>query len=283
MECFTRAVKVSKYHMRRMRKTARIPFLFLIAMLYVMGSLSPVLTFSCDVRIDVTPFAFVFVTNHYKTQFMIAACAVILFCNAPFEDSSYLYIVSRAGKRSWGLGMLLYILKLSTLYLCALIAATALPFIGHIKWSNEWGKIWGTLGKTDAGASYQADLSVSENIMREYEPLQALIISILLEFGCIAVIGMIVYLGNKVTGKAVGTMLGAFLTVLDICVSNDWASWAYGFSPVSLAQLDLFYGYASKWGIDLSFAAKFFLIAIAGLGSLCVAVNDRLLIKLMQK
>ena len=57
-----------------------------------------------------------------------------------------------------------------------------IPFLGHITWSNEWGKIWGTLGKTNAGAEFGVELSVSQNIIRQYEPAYALVISILLEF-----------------------------------------------------------------------------------------------------
>ena len=211
--------------------------------------------------------------NNYRIQFIIAACAVILFCNAPFEDESYQYMISRAGMLSWGLGQIFYIIKMSLLYIGCLVAATIVPFLGHITWSNEWGKIWGTLGKTNAGAEFGVELSISQNIIREYEPVDALFISILLEFSCILCIGLIIYFGNKMTGKSAGTVIGALIAVLDICVSNDWLDWAYGFSPVSLTQLELFNGYASKWGINLAYAEKFFLISILSLSALCVASN----------
>lgn len=268
-----KANKVSNYNMRMVWKNIRIPFIFIIIVLYVMESLSTVLTFSQSVHIDVTPFAFVFLINNYRIQFVIAAYAVILFCNAPFEDESYQYMVSRAGKLSWGLGQILYILKMSILYIGCLAVAAIIPFLGHITWSNEWGKIWGTLGKTNAGAEFGVELSVSQNIIRQYEPVDALIISILLEFFCILCIGLLIYFGNKMTGKSVGTFIGAWIAVLDICVSNDWMDWAYGFSPVSLTQLELFNGFAPKWGINLAYAEKFFLIAIVSLSALCVAAN----------
>ena len=270
-----KANKVSGYHMRMLRENIRIPFIFIIVVLYVTESLSAVLTFSRNVHIDVTPFAFVFLINNDRIQFVIAACAVILFCNAPFEDESYQYVISRAGKLSWGLGQILYIIKMSILYIACLAAATMIPFLGHITWSNEWGKIWGTLGKTNTGAQFGVKFSVSQNIIRQYEPVDALIISILLEFSCILCIGLLIYFGNKVTAKSVGTFAGALIAVLDICVSNDWMDWAYGFSPVSLAQLELFNGYASKWGINLAYAEKFFMIAIVSLSALCVAANYR--------
>ena len=270
-----KANKVSNYNMRMLRDNIRIPFILMIVVLYVMESLSAVLTFSQSVHIDVTPFAFVFLVNDYGMQFMIAASAVILFCNAPFEDESYQYMIPRTGKLSWGLGQILYIIKMSILYIACLTAATIIPFLGHIAWSNEWGKIWGTLGKTNAGAEFGVKLSVSQNIIRQYEPVNALIISIFLEFSCILCIGLLIYFGNKVTAKSVGTFAGALIAVLDICVSNDWIDWAYGFSPVSLAQLGLFYGFAPKWGIDLAYAEKFFMIAILSLSALCMAANYR--------
>ena len=273
MGCFMKANKVSRYNMRMLWENVRIPFVLIIVVLYVMESLSAVLTFSRAMNIGVTPFAFVFLVNDYRIQFVIAACAVILFCNAPFEDESYQYMISRAGKLSWGLGQLLYILKMSIIYIASLVIAAILPFLGHITWSNEWGKIWGTLGKTNAGAEFSVELSVSQNIMRQYEPAYALVISILLEFSCILCIGLIIYFGNKMTDKSVGTFIGALIAVLDICVSNDWLDWAYGFSPVSLTQLELFNGFAPKWGINLAYAEKYFMIAIVSLSVLCVAAN----------
>lgn len=275
MEYFMRANKVSRYHMRMILENVRIPFVFVTVMLYVAEVLSAVFRFSRSVQIGVTPFAFVFLINDSRVSFIIAACAVILFCNAPFEDESCQYMIARAGKLSWGLGQVLYILKISFFYVLCLAAAAIAPFPGHIKWSNEWGKIWGTLGKTNAGAKFGVQLSVSQNIMREYEPVDALVISILLEFACIFCIGLLICFGNKITGGSAGTLAGALLAVLDICISNDWLEWAYGFSPVSLTQLDLFFGYAPKWGINLAYAEKFFLIAAIVLSALCVAANYR--------
>lgn len=273
MDCIMKANKVSQYNMRMIRENIRIPFIFLIIILYVTESLSAVCVFSKNVHIGVTPFAFVFLVNDYKIQFIIAASAVILFCNAPFEDESYQYMITRAGKLSWGIGQVLYIIKMSIFYMIGLIVASIIPFLGHIKWSNEWGKIWGTLGKTSIGAEFGVKLSVSQNIIRDYEPVNALLISMLLEFSCILCIGLIIYSGNKLAGKSTGTIIGALIAVLDTCISNDWLAWAYGFSPISLAQIDLFNGYAAKWGINLAYAERFFLIAILCLSFLCVAAN----------
>ena len=60
MGCFMKANKVSRYNMRILWENVRIPFVLIIVVLYVIESLSAILTFSQVMHIDVTPFAFVF-------------------------------------------------------------------------------------------------------------------------------------------------------------------------------------------------------------------------------
>ena len=270
---FIKANRISRHNLKMMKENIRIPFLLLLVVLYMADNLFPIVSFSRSVQIDATPYAFVFLINNYQIQFIITACTVILFCNAPFEDESYQYMITRAGRLSWGMGQVLYIVKMSAVYIGCLFAASILPFLGHLSWSDEWGKIWGTLAKGNVRAEYGIKMYAYSNIIRDYNPIQALGMSVLLEFACILFIGLVIYFGNKITGRSAGTVLGAFLAVLDVCVANDWADWAYGFSPASLAQLNLFYGYASKWGINLNYAGRFFLIVSTILGILCIAAN----------
>lgn len=273
MGLFIKAGKVSRYNMRMVTENLRIPMMLLIIALYLMENLSSISIFSERVNIDVTPFAFIFLVNNYNVQFIIVACAVVIFCNAPYEDESYQYMITRTGRLSWGLGQVFYIIKMSGMYVFCLVVSSLLPFVNRLQFTNEWGKIWGTLAKTDAGSQYGIELSVSQNIIRDYDPINALVITILLEFACVMCIGFVIYFGNKITNQSIGTVIGALITVLDVCIANDWADCAYGFSPVSLAQINTFYGYASKWGINLSYAGKFFVISLLCLSVLCIVSN----------
>lgn len=248
--------------MRMLTENARILTVMLIVFLLVVQNLSSVLLFSKVVNISVTPYAFVFLVNDYICQFIIMAGAIMLFSNAPFEDEGYFYMIHRAGRASWAVGQMLYIVKLSLLYIGFLMVATVVPFIGHLQLDTEWGKIWGTLAKTDAGSQYGVGFSVSEFIVGKYTPVDALILSLLLEWACILWLGLLIYFGNKVTNKPFGTMTGIFFTLLDICIANDWMDFAYKGSPVSLAQLETYSGYALKWGIDLNYGIRFFAISI---------------------
>lgn len=273
MAFFIKANRISRYNMRMLTENARILTVMLIVFLFIVQNLSSVLLFSKAVNISVTPYAFVFLVNDYICQFIIMAGAVMLFSNAPFEDEGYFYMLPRAGRTSWAVGQMLYIVKLSLLYIGFLMATTVLPFIGHLQLNTEWGKIWGTLAKTDAGSQYGVGFSISEFIVGKYMPVNALLLSLLLEWACILWLGLLIYFGNKVTNKPLGTMAGIFFTLLDICIVNDWMDFAYKGSPVSLAQLETYSGYALKWGIDLNYGIHFFAIGIVLLLVVCLISN----------
>lgn len=281
MERFIKANRISKYNMRMLTENIRIIAMMVIIFLFIVQNLSSVLLFSKSVGIPATPYGFTFLVNDYVCQFIMTAGAVVIFSNAPFENDGHPYMVARAGKISWGLGQVLYILKMSTLYLVVLIGAAVIPFIGHLTFQTEWGKIWGTLAKTDAGGKFGLTLSIPESIISRYAPVDALLISILLEWACIVWIGLLIYFGNKMTGRSFGTIAGVLFTLLDICIANDWLDSAYGFSPASLAQINLYSGYAMKYGINLGYSVRFFVIGIIILIFFCLLANDSDQIKRM--
>ena len=80
---------------------------------------------------------------------------------------------------------------------------------------------------------------------------------------------------NKLTGKAVGTCVGAFFVLLDICISNDWMPWANRFSPITLAQINAYAGNNLKYHITFQYGIAFFTIGILVLSVLSILVNYR--------
>lgn len=78
MELFIKANRVSRYNLRMLYENIRIPIAIFVAMIYVMESLTNIASFSSLVNVKVTPYAFVFVINNYRVQFIIAACAIII-------------------------------------------------------------------------------------------------------------------------------------------------------------------------------------------------------------
>ena len=162
MENFIKIVRISNYHMRMLTSTIRIPALIIMVACFLFQNLIPVVQFSEAVNIGTTPYAFAHLTNDYICQLIMIAGGVVLFCNAPFEDDEYIYMLPRAGRFSWAFGQIIYILELAFIYVLILFVISIIPFIGHLDFNMEWGKIWGTLAKTDAGSQYGLNFQISE-------------------------------------------------------------------------------------------------------------------------
>ena len=170
------------------------------------------------------------------------AGVIFIFSNAPYEDDGYFYMLSRSGKLSWALGQIFYSISISLIYILFLLLVSVLPLVGNMDIGCEWGKIWGTLAKTDAGIQVGLLFNVSEYMVSHYSALFALMISVILEWCCASWLGLLIYLLNKLTSKAIGTCAGALCVLFDICISNDWMAWANRFSPITLAQINTYSG-----------------------------------------
>lgn len=271
--CFTKALRISIYNFRKTISSIRILAVLLMIACFIIQNMEAVVEFSSLVKIRVTPYAFPHMVNDYICQLVIMAGGVILFCNAPFEDEGYFYMLPRAGKMSWTLGQVMSIVGISLFYVLFLLGMTLLPIIGNVDFGNEWGKIWGTFAKTDAGIQVGLLFQVTEYMISHYNARYALLISVLLEWWCVSWIGLLIYFFNKLTGKAIGTCMGAFCVLLDICISNDWMAWANRFSPITLAQLNSYTGYNLKYHITFEYGVSFFLIGMILLTGLSVLAN----------
>lgn len=273
MEVLFRANQVSRYNLKKGFENSRIFMILVIITLFLVDNLVPVLNFCRSVNIPVAPYAFVFVINDVVFQVVLFAGLLGILCDAPFEDDSYKYMLPRARKLGWSIGQILYILKVSFIYLVVIIGATIIPFIGNMCISERWGKIWGTLGRTSAGMEFHLSLGISNVVLESYKPANAVVISIVLEYACFVWIGLLVLFINKVAKKAIGTVVGAALVLLDICIENDWVEWAYKFSPISLARISTYSGFALKFHVNLSYGTTFFIAGIVILSILCIAAN----------
>ncbi len=273
MACIIRALRVSGYNLRKTFSSIRMLAVLLAIACFIIQNMAPVSEFCELVEMKATPYAFPHLVNDFVCQLVMTAGGVILFCNAPFEDDGYFYILPRAGRFSWALGQVFYIVGVSFLYVLFLLLVSVLPLAGHMELGSQWGKIWGTLAKTDAGIQMGLMFKVTEYVVSRYSPVTAMAISVLLEWCCVSWLGLMVYLLNKLTGKAVGTCAGAFCVLLDISISNDWMPWARCVSPITLAQIKTYAGVNLDHHITFQYAIAFFAIGILVLGVAGILVN----------
>lgn len=270
-----KSFRISFCQLRQKMSTVRIWLIFALVGCFLLENLRPVLEFSRAVDVPVTPYAFPHLTNDFVCQLVIMAGAVMIFCDAPFESAGTRYVLPRAGRFYWGLGQVFYIFLVSFLYVLFLLALSVLPFLGDLEIGVQWGKIWGTLAKTTAGMQFGLVFSVTEHMVSEFQAPAALAGSFALEWACTVWLGLLIYVLNKLTLSPAGTIAGAFVILLDVCISNDWLSSANRFSPITLAQLNAYSGWNLRYGITLAYGICFFVFGIGILSVLCIFVNYR--------
>ena len=264
-----RSWNVFLYQLHRSIAAPRVILLFVILGIYICSTVQPASDFSSYVKIAASPWVFPHLTNDFICQLVVMAGVIFLFCDAPFEGESHMYILFRSGRLAWSSGHVLYIITMSLIYVVFIVAISMVPLLPNIQWSWNWGKIWGTLARTNAGAQFGMQFRVNDYLIGAFTPRKAMLLSFLLEWACTCWLGLLIYFVNAITGKMTGTFLAAGFVLLDIMIANEWTRRAYAFSPITLAQLYSFSGANQDYGITLKYASFFFAITIIILALLC--------------
>lgn len=280
---FRRAKHAFYFQMKQSFTTPRIPLLLLLVSTYIFATVQPVGDFSKDVQEAVTIWSFPHITNDYVCQLVIMAAAVALFCDAPFRSSAYWYVLPRTGNSAWAIGMCLYIAAFSFLYILLILLVGVIALLPNVQLGAGWGRIWGTLARTNAGNHFHIQLAVNDYIIGAYQPMKATVICFLLEWACCTWLGLLTYCLNNMTESNTGSVVSTGFILLDIAVYNTWSYAYFRISPLTLAQLSQLVSKRSIYGVDLHYSAVFFGISIAVLIALCVLSQRYSISKLRER
>lgn len=238
MKSFRMAGIVCRTGLRKWAANYRIWCIAVLLLILVHMFSKSVVAFSEQLGIPMTPwiFPFFFTQKYIKLLFLFPL--VLLFCDAPFMDSNEPYTLIRSGRRPWAVGRIFYIVVSSGIYFLFLFAASILLNLPHMQYSDEWGKVFGTLAKTGVSTMTGAEpaISVSQKIVEYFAPIQAVAFSLLLCWLAGIFIGLLIYFVNT---AAKNTLLGilsasAFL-ILDASIEGHTE--VYYFSPVTWCTL----------------------------------------------
>ncbi|MDR2044591.1 MAG: hypothetical protein LBQ15_09555 [Clostridium sp.] len=245
---------------------------FLLTGIFVFSNAQQVGDFADLVQLGTRPWIFPHLTNDFICQLVFVAACVALFCDAPWDTDMSPYVLARSGRSAQTAGQLLFILTLGlafTLYLFAVSVAAILP---SAEFAPGWGKVLGTLARTNAGMQIGLSFTVSDYLIGAYSPGEATCLSLALEWGCFVWLGLAVYLFNRNFVRRSGIYIAAAFVLLDITIANALTPFAYRFSPVTLAQLSALSGLNARYGISLNYAVGFF-----AAGNLLMAITALLL------
>ena len=253
----------------------RVLILFIIIAVFIYSCLEPVADMAKAVGEKVSPWAFPHLMNDYICQMVFMVSAVFLFSTAPFEGKAHYYIVQRSGSFSWQLGNVMYIFASSFLFVGFIWGISVISLLSQTKYNNEWGIIWGTLARTNIGNQYGVPFTVFDYIVGVFSPIKATAISFLLEWACVAWMGLVVYLFNCITKKMTGILVASLFVFLDVMIYNSWTPKAYLFSPVTLAQIRVMSGDNLSYGISLGYAVVFFAVTITLFIVICLGQGTK--------
>ncbi len=264
MDNVIKTIRVSFFLLRQEFMTIRTYIVLIVMAGYIYFNIEPIKNFSYDMNVSVTPLAIVFILNEFTCQIVILLGLLILISSAPFKTGEYKYIVSRTGYNTWAVGTIIFIIEITFIYVLYLLFVSIVSFVGCMDFSFEWGKIWATLARTNAGENYGIVFNVNNYIIGNYEAKEALLLSMILEWVCMIWVTLCAHLFSSFVKKGVGILVAGLFIFLDTMIYNSWAPWVYRFSPVTLAELSYYTKSNMAYGINFKYSIGFFIISICG-------------------
>lgn len=247
-ELFKRSFLIASTSLMKWKRDYRIWFVFLIEGFFTCHYLYGLVHYACVIKSTLTPYllSFLFFDASIANgllKVLIYFGVIILFCNAPFRDCTFYYVVLRSKKKSWWLGNCLYILIASAVYLvflslvCAGIAlpvATLKPF---------WGSVVQSLLVEDGEIlnSYLGNLVFSRDVIQILYPDSAQWMTFGIAWLSFSGMGLLIYAVNELSGTyMLGCIVAGFFVLLDPVVR--WigfrSQWLYYVSPVSWSSIE---------------------------------------------
>ena len=190
------------------------------------------------IKISMWIFPFLYVQYHTKVIFTLPV--VLMFCNAPFTDKNQVFVYTRTSRAKWLWGQVLYIFIASALYYLFILILTFISTVFTAEPSLEWGKMLHMVAYSGVAQHVEAYfVNVSPHVLEYFTPVQATLFTFLTSWLSAAMLGIILFFFNLMTGtRFVGIMISSMLVVLTILV--DMGGWYkyLRFSPISWNTLN---------------------------------------------
>lgn len=237
MRLFKRSACVCAQNFRKWGANYRIWIIVIFAIIFTQEMTAPVLSFSRQLGIPVSPWIFPFLYGQGYVKLLFFFPLLLLYCDAPFVDENQPYIIARSGRTAWALGEIGYIVVSSALYFLFLLLLSMMMLLPNLQYTDDWGKVLGTLSKTSAYTVLGNKIFISSQIIDYFTPPQAMWFTFFLSWLAGIFLGLLVYMLNSLTNtRVLGVLAASFFLVLDAAAKGpNPLRW---FSPVSWCALD---------------------------------------------
>ncbi len=246
---------------------------FYLAVLWVMVVFSfnifGIRDFCVVTQARVAPWIFPLLTQESGDQMFLILGALLLFCDAPFLSPNSQWQILRAGRRGWFWGNILYILFTAFCYTLLLAVLPILICIPYVGWSEEWGKVLGTLAQTTAAARFHLK-PFDYRILLYHSPQEAMLLTILSVWLNVVLIGMVNYTLNLWVRKGIGTAVSVILGLSPLLITRLLnMTLGYYLSPPLWMSLAYYKWVEYGIGVPVGYAYG----VLIGLILFCIAVS----------
>jgi len=246
------------------RKWSANPRIYVLLILMVMFSchyVSPYVSVAKTLGYRVTPWIFPHMVNYFILQRFIMLGLVLLFCDAPFMDNTQPYVIIRSKKTTWAIGQIIYIALATAIYLITLICLCLIILLPTMYFSDGWGKILTTLANSNAGSKFGINY-ISYNIISSFNPIQAMIFSLILEWLVGILLGLVMFATNMYFKRGVGAIVAIAIVMFDSFVGAG-SVYVSKLSPVSFPRLGIIDSSGISSKPSPAYICMFFIISIA--------------------
>lgn len=232
-------INCCRFNFFQWKRNPRVICVFLLIFGYVFCMIEPISKFSDHVGVHCTPWVFPFLTCDANSVLIVLILFVILLCDAPFLYQYQKYTIVRVGKTIWIRAQILYIAITALFFWLFVAAASVLSLLPNVVFSNEWGKVLGTLAQSPPGGAFRLSFSISYKIILEFSPVQAFLVAIFLAWFVSFLIGLIILYFNMSRQKSLGVVIAFALILMQHFAYMASGYWVYRVSPVSWMSMNL--------------------------------------------
>lgn len=236
--------------------------LCILILMFVYSFINPFRIIAINEELLFSPVAFPILMSDHILHLALSVGSIVIFSGAPFSTTSFTLVYHRAGFRNVIAGKVAFIFIISTSYVTFINFASNLCLLQVITWHGGWDAGWKALLNMDMMSNYWRVFDVNPILFEMYTPTMAQISSSLLEWCNLSFIGLLIYIGNRLSGRSLGTLLAIFFMALDMGLQSTMPSWCAKVSPLTLANPIAFHEYNGMFNISIGYSAIFFLVSI---------------------
>jgi hypothetical protein len=197
-----------------------------------------------------TPYLYPLYLQNWSYGMFVIFGIIVWMSDFPDNDSSRVFVLARMGRKQWVWARILYLFSFALVFQMICLFTSVIVLLPHVSMSTQWGDVLTNYVQTINGGYAAAGASASaENVVQEYSPVQAMLLSMLLTYLLSVMLGLFIYLVNGISKTKLGVILAMGVTIMNMLVDSlrelgyhlnipcisDWINLGYFYTDTYIA------------------------------------------------